>query len=131
MATRRSMPHIEPLTDRQRRAIAKGSALAAQMQKEFGRHGRISDVHTLLEVGEAKNPWPEGATLEQVQRLERVNGWGGPGFNMIREDRSARGAIRLTPRGNEAFERIVGVLLEGDEGEAMSAGPPRPPVEYE
>lgn len=118
---------VDSLTPRERRAARAFSEIMIQVHKEFGRYGRLCDWHTLIEVGLmemglAEGPWPESASLEQIQRLERVNGWGGPGFNMVYTEPQAPWTVRLTPRGQAALERIAGVMIEWEEEDATSSG---------
>lgn len=104
-------------TPEQDRALERVAAMLAQARAEFGRRGRATDIHTLIQVGLGETPWPRGASLEEVQRLERVDSWGRPGFNMIRSERCEPWREVLTPRGREALDRIIAAFVD-EESEA-------------
>lgn len=100
---------VEPLPPEVDRSLAMFEAVFKQVRQEFGKFGTVADFHTLVLVARAgeDDPWPGGLTLKQVQRLERVNARGGPGFNMVYEEKSSPWALKLTPRGEAALGRIL------------------------
>ena len=78
---------------------------AASLQ--FGKRCQVRDVQTLVAVAEALGPWPENVPLRDLERLERVDGRGGPGFGMVVETPGANGRVQLTPKGEDAVQAIV------------------------
>lgn len=81
--------------------------ILGRARMEFGIFGKVSDVFTLLAVANSTSEWPPESALEDIERLEVSNGFGHRGFGMIWEDRSD-GGLKLTPKGQAAYERIIG-----------------------
>ena len=104
-------PVVEPLSDRQERALAKWSAFLKQAAEEFGPRNRISDFHTLCKVAANEGGWPRVETFSESDRLELFNETSRrPGFGMIEQRPGPNGGMYLTEKGREVVQRLVDAM---------------------
>lgn len=92
--------------------LRRASKMLKAASRQFGKRCQVRDVQTLVAVAEALGPWPENVPVHDIERLERVDGRGGPGFGMVWETPGEEGRVQLTPKGEDALQAILDAFNE-------------------